>query len=298
MLEGCCQMERKISNGYSSALKQLKYFIAPTTRKIERKSDLEDMRKAIGVLDYPLYENLVDENFSPAILGARFQSEKIWDDAFRTTFSTLGIAQSFNTQDFWDTYSESRLMSHFYEEFVVKSGSGSQGSSEGRKTLHTRYNGPSFAFEVLASPSDINAKLTFTLHHPSEVPDLRHSPLTAIPGNSYRVVVEPTLTRVDDAVRAMPVEDRRCMLRSDQHNLTLFREYSFSACMFECQLRRAEEACGCSAWVNPPMPPRDKGKNFTLCHVGSANCVESVLKKGSTPGECGCMEDCDGIEVN
>ncbi len=294
VLEGCCPMESKISKSYSSALKQLKYFIAPASRKVERRSDLEDMQKARRVLDYPLYKSVADENFSPAIFGARFQSKEITDDAFQTTFSTSGIAQSFNAKDFWDFYKESQLMSQFYKELVEKNSSSSP--SKERKILHARYNGPSFAFEALVNPG--SSKLTFTLHSPSDVPDLRHRPLTAIPGNAYRVVVESTQRKVDDAVRAMPVADRKCMLHLDPHNLTLFKEYSFSACMFECQLQRAVEACGCSAWVNPPMLPREGGKNFTLCHVGSANCVESLLKGGFTPSDCGCMEDCEGVEVD
>ena len=130
-----------------------------------------------------------------------------------------------------------------------------------------------------------------TLQGPDDLPDLRNNPISIVPGNSYDIVVTPSLYTSDQSVLDMDPDRRSCLTREESQGLTLFKEYSYGACKFECQLKKASSACRCVPWNYPQV------QDAPLCHTGGSQCFEEALSEGLPPEECDCPEECSSVRV-
>ena len=80
-------------------------------------------------------------------------------------------------------------------------------------------------------------------------------PLMALEGFEIKLghlnSVSLTATRVDadDDMNDVDINDRKCLFSYENSNLLIFKEYSYSNCMFECQLFYAREKVYFSVFV-------------------------------------------------
>ena len=292
----CCLLEQFLQQNYRLVLSQMKYSISPITWQVEEKGDMEDVLNMLPIDDFPVVPNLESTilNYYPTVFASQDANEpsKQASQLFRT-FSTNGISQSYNIKDFRSIYKDHNLLKIFYEEIVAKTESIPEDSLA--RTLHPKGNGPSFSFEAFIKV-DSSKGVALTVHGSSELPDTRGKPIMILPGNSYDIIVKPSLTTVDATVIDMDVEDRNCLTNLDPHNLTLFKNYTFGACRFECQLRLGLQKCGCIPWDYPS--PTAKNESFPICHKAAGICFEKVLSEGLSKDEsCYCPDDCNSVQV-
>ena len=226
----------------------------------------------------------------PLVLGARFHNKKFQDGRvpFKKNFGTKGLSYSFNPEDFWSTYQGHPTISTYNEEMILQ-------DQPDSGVMSAKNSGPLNGLEVL--PAKEGNGQEAVIHSPYEVPDILQDPMRLVQGNAYKIGVQMLLDKVDGSIRRMSIEDRGCMLAEDEHNLTLFREYSFSSCMFECHWRQALEKCGCFSSQYPP--PIGDLQNLPFCHMGNGElCFLKTVQSGDlAPKDCGCMDDCESIKA-
>ncbi len=303
---GCCDLEREVSRSYRQVLKNMKYYPEMLFRT-EEAANRDDVRAALENLDY---EMLSDDAFVhplPVVLSGKFFGRPAMSDPpahdgtgaagsagedeplFWRGFSTSqGLVHTFNPAPFWSTFRRSEAMRTFHEEVHLKFGNG---DDEERTTVrHPESNGPKYSLEtfVLAKPSH---GVLVTVHDPRLLPDFEENPIQVFPGKTYLVSVTPSLIVVDKGLGSREPAYKECRSGGDPHNLTLFNEYSLSACSFECRMGRAAEACGCVPWDYPQFRP-----GLPVCHFNGRYCFQAEMTRALSPSQCSCLPDCDRIE--
>ena len=111
-------------------------------------------------------------------------------------------------------------------------------------------------------------------------------------GQATRLYFTPTAVRTDQTGRDLPEERRKCRLETENKNLDIFRQYSREACVLECQIQQAYQACGCFPW---DFPHRIQSEDFIFCDLMSNICFDSILKNASTALACDCPMDCNYV---
>ena len=86
-------------------------------------------------------------------------------------------------------------------------------------------------------------------------------------------------------------ERRSCRFRHDIEGLKLFKQYSQSACQFECQIEMATKKCGCVPWDYPHLNTSGLSE---VCEGWGRYCFENVLKDTNRRlANCKyCLPDC------
>ncbi len=296
-MEGCCELEKALNNNYKHVLRQMKYALNPTTWHIEESSEVRDLSLSLKGAGFSAYSmSSITQNYQPTIFGSTYGTghfEK--KPVFYRTPSTSGIAVTFNAKDFLSTYQSGPYIDAFYEEFVNKSVDSAQDAENSHARIFPQGYGPLFSFQALVYINDDDGggggTGFMTLQGPDDLPDLRNNPISIVPGNSYDIVVTPSLYTSDQSVLDMDPDRRSCLTREESQGLTLFKEYSYGACKFECQLKKASSACGCVPWNYPQV------QDAPLCHMGGSQCFEESLSEGLPPEECDCPEECSSVRV-
>ena len=104
------------------------------------------------------------------------------------------------------------------------------------------------------------------------------------PGNSYTYTILASQITTNSRFEDMTPVDRNCSLPAESQQLNMFKEYSKSACEYECALKFAAQACGCLPWNLPNNTvAADK---LPLCNQTN-DCFDFALRNFSTLN-CGC----------
>lgn len=111
-------------------------------------------------------------------------------------------------------------------------------------------------------------------------------------GHSYEVSITPTVVNTDDDVAAIEAAKGRCQ-PADSKTLEFYQNYSQPACLFECRLRKARNACGCTPWEYPqPGPP------WSICPQVGEVCFMDHMKMPVAAKKCGCLPDCSTLRYD
>ncbi|PSN38575.1 Pickpocket protein 28, partial [Blattella germanica] len=94
---------------------------------------------------------------------------------------------------------------------------------------------------MMCFPSNV---LKLAIHNPAEVPDFAFQQYTATIGglNTYRIY--PRLTEVGTSVKGLSVEQRNCYF-SHEKELTYYRTYTETNCIWDCLAITTLNTCGC-----------------------------------------------------
>ena len=288
---GCCRLEREVSRSYGQVLEIMKYHILGglTNDEVRCIQDVKAGLRHVG------YGNIVEDEvkqwwpqvqMSPPTLYGTREAENQTRPSFSKWFSTSqGIVHTFNHVPFWNMFKETPAMKEFHDKLHQRLGlppSLWQPISKGQK----------FALESwIFATSTHGAHIT--IHEPGLLADLDTVQIVVFPGKTYSISITPTLMAIDKAVKQLDIKFRDCMLKNDPHDLVLFRNYSYSSCIFECKMRRAVDICGCIPWDYPQLV-----ENGTICHVHARHRFQEIMTKEVTPSLCNCLPDCEYTKYN
>ena len=101
-------------------------------------------------------------------------------------------------------------------------------------------------------------------------------------------LITPSQVVTSKDARGMSEDQRGCRFFFESKELKLFKDYSQSSCLFECQLKQASRKCQCVPWNYPQLEP------IPLCNYVSQNCFEKVMGDTSVLANCSseCPYDC------
>ena len=96
-----------------------------------------------------------------------------------------------------------------------------------------------------------------------------------------------------DDLHDVPIEKRKCRFQDENDGLEIFKQYSQTACEFECRIKKAEDVCGCYPWYIPPYP---KSTRHIICDVYGNFCFKEITKGVYTECLRNCLPNCHQIE--
>ncbi len=132
-----------------------------------------------------------------------------------------------------------------------------------------------------------NLSIDIALHDPMTIPDLRGSVIEIQPGYMTTVMITPQQIQTsEDALSLNPLV-RNCKFKQETEHLKLFKEYSQSACLLECQLKIAYDYCQCIPWNYPQFQ-----SGMPVCHAFGMFCFEQTLQNYNLNCTEDCLDDC------
>ncbi len=176
----CCHLEREIQTNYQTALGIFKYMLQPPTRRVREKSELQNIAKAIEFLGYPTVEtdNGTRLHIDPAIIACQFGTLFPLTkncELFVKTFSTGGVAYTFNAAEFFGMYQENENMKAFFEEMheTLDDGLEDVHGRRAKTPFRTEFSGPAYGLEVYIRHNaftgvNLYGKVEFAIHPPKE----------------------------------------------------------------------------------------------------------------------------------
>ncbi len=311
--EDCCQMEQKIAANYQSIIKFYKYTMESSVAQIQGASHLKEVQSIVSQLEakgFVLRNGLSEDllrNIKPEILACNYGPPATAVQAncslFTKSFTNNGFGYTFNQLPFNDMFHKSNWSSAAYDELVRKV---DDGDRKGKDILKPALNGPGHSLSmILKTPMNIKGifdYLTFgqrilSIGSPYSIPNLSGQGIVLSPGLHYTVMVAPTVVTMHGNLINYTPSERGCMYKTDTHNLTLFSNYTYENCLFECQMKRAIKECGCVPIYFPRFD------NTPICPIevtiGDFTCFSRVLHSSPNPKGCSdCIVDCESVSYS
>jgi len=94
------------------------------------------------------------------------------------------------------------------------------------------------------------------------------------PGSSTHIDVTMHEIVADESLESLKYSQRQCILPSEYPN----GKYSKSQCQLQCQVRKAEEKCGCISWKYYKMYPPDAKKHLCQQTSLNGNCFDKAVE--------------------
>lgn len=136
---------------------------------------------------------------------------------------------------------------------------------------------------------------TFNLmiHDANEVPDFMGNVIKLEAGKSYSLKIKPVVTIADSSIDSMSVEQRHCAFRNE-HKLKLFKSYTRSACLLECQIENILKSCHCLPW---DLIHHKEYQDVAPCVLSQLQCPQAIIDQASDH-DCDCPFDCNTVKYS
>jgi hypothetical protein len=223
-----------------------------------------------------------------------------------------GIGYSFNNANFWDVYSRSEYNEIFASIMFPKgynksaSPSNKDDSDESQRWVYPREgvlfpqtSGPAYGLtavlqgirilEPTPAMKDIKPYNVFkvSIHDPMSIADLRTTGVDVEVGYLSTFLISPSQIVTSRNAQSLSEKRRECRFQHERKGLKLFKEYTRSGCIFECQLNKALSKCGCIPWDYP-----HPGNLEPVCDRWGKECFEVSMGNTETVEKCDCPYDC------
>ena len=114
--------------------------------------------------------------------------------------------------------------------------------------------------------------------------------LTLRVGYEYFIDVTPKVVSTTDAFKNMGFQQRKCKLRSEIPDGSIFKNYTMKNCQYECNIKKAETLCKCIPW---DFMHNTQAKE---CDLFGRTCFYTAMKNLTKSNQfyCkDCIKECD-----
>ncbi len=295
----------------------MKYTVPPLSQYTSSKSELTDTERIIKKVFYDHYplKYTVPFNRDSRIPFCSYANTSLdyGCNLFSKVFTTSGIGHVFNNIPFWSLYKESEVNKAFYDHLYEM-----QPNFEKELPRSVQAHGRDFSLDLTIWHGDRNYftpdmkevesvvgdQLHLAVHDPAHVPNILSDGIIIKPGLFYEISVVPTVIWTDKSAISLPVSKRDCYTRKENKKLEVFKAYSQTSCIFECQLRRATNLCNCTLWDYPKVEPSfptcvdQHAYNIDMLSLSSNVCFNTAMRKPVRPADCDCPNDCSHIQYS
>ncbi len=163
-------------------------------------------------------------------------------------------------------------------------------------------NGESFSLDFyvrhkayeITREGEAAQKVYMAISEPFAVPNMKAEGIELYAGKFYEISITPSVTTTDESGLHYKPKKRNCLTRTENEMLEVYNAYSQTACIFECQLRKAVEKCNCTAWDYPKV-----NQDVPTCAFDYENaCFKYVMGIPMKPQYCDCLNDCYSIHYD
>ncbi len=292
----CCQIAKDMSVEREAVLRIMKYSIGPQSKHSMEESEKADIQQFAKPFDYTR-ETKTEAEFpstNPLILACKFGKETLNENCqlFRKTFTNAGIGYTFNAEDFWKIHKNTEGNRAFYQQMVKAT----DNDTSDQNPHKIEGNGRGFSLDLLLSLDNdkyYDGK-SLTIHDPATVADIRNEVINLKPGMVHEISIVPSAVVTDEAGLKLSPLKRECLTQSESDDLKIYKTYSQSACLLECQLQNAIAQCRCTRWDYPIYDD-----SIQYCTSGEqAECFEAEMESHLERGKCDCPNDCSITEYS
>ncbi len=131
------------------------------------------------------------------------------------------------------------------------------------------------------------------IHDPFSVADLGNAGVSVEPGTISTILITPSQIITTSTSRSLGEERRACRFKYENDGLEIFKIYTQTSCLFECQLKVALDKC---EWVPWDFP--HPGKIWPVCDLWGRYCFKKLMESKKTPEECKCPYDCTTVRYS
>ncbi len=287
-ISGCCSMAKDLRQRRELIMKLMKYSMqAP--HFLQSREELEkEFSEAPDVFPSYTLKPLTNESAlrsdNPRIHMCQYDREPADEDSmpscrfFVRSYTNEGFGYSFNNRHFWNKHSaDNTFNQRFYSQMhpVPKRGEPdvyypqSSGSFHGLNVVLV-LNKYEEAIQ-LTTRKKTASTFRITLHDPFRPADLRSEGVEVMPGYLSTFLVTPSQVVTSPSIEGVDLRRRNCKFRGENGGLKVFREYTQSACVFECMLAQATDRCKCVPWNYPQLNDTSE-----MCDYMGAYCFEAV----------------------
>ncbi len=289
----CERLQTEIVAHYKEVLKVMKYTLQPLSFIPIFESDFYDYQGARETQSkkYTMRDDAHHKHFRPLLLGCKFgmKRENLRSDCsmFKRAFSFSGLVYVFNSASIKDLFNNNKWTKIFHEEVEKRL---LDDNSTAPNLAKPHLNGPRFALEFLLQvPKEGAAKIS--LQESSKIPDTSGEAFKVFPGTHTSILVTPTQVTITPELLKKHPKQRQCYSRHEKTpHTTLFKYYSNSNCIFECNVKEARSQCGCIPWDFP----RWEGET-PICSYDGAKCFSQVMEESSGQWCSQCLPDCETV---
>ena len=132
--------------------------------------------------------------------------------------------------------------------------------------------------------NEMNLPFGVGIHDPMQVPELMVNIRVGYKA-TFRITPSQTVTSQDTA--HLPKEKRGCQFQHENDELSIFKVYTESSCIFECKLNIALDKCHCMPWDYPHF-----NNSVATCDKFGGLCFKTFMEHPDTTRPCKCLPDC------
>ena len=126
-----------------------------------------------------------------------------------------------------------------------------------------------------------------SIHDPMNVADLQGKMVEVEPGYITTFLITPLQIVTSANARGLSINKRKCMFKHDKQELLLFKRYTQTNCLFECQLKVAYNKCQCVPWDYPHL-----NDSWSICDRFGRKSFLEIMQKVDLNKDCNCILDC------
>lgn len=318
----CFHIGEFLKDKHDVAMKVMKYSMQPPVLMQPYKEYLQDFNHSsqFGGMNKPLefgarhdseYHRIHTKTFNPRIFACALGSSLMDQEKLRPSdcklfsrsYSSYGVAYTFNSKPHGEILRNTSENRHQMDVLGISTRSSSH--------LH-RVTPETGSFNILQLTLQLSethfhgslthgnseSKFRLSLHDPDSLADLRDDFITLHAGKHHILKVEASLDKASDGIRSMHETVRGCLFPEESEGrLDLFKSYSQSGCLLECNLKEAYKICRCLPWnylhFNASLVYTSKLGLTDLCDFEGNFCVERVLESKNNYEGCGCLPSCN-----
>ncbi len=227
----------------------MKYTYRPPSTVVSLKSELEDLNTMYSIMNYSRLG--INKHTRPALVKCKYpESSNSFSpcNQFQFNYNMEKIGYSYNQPGFYQMFKENAVTNAAYRAFVEEATIGKENNP---KKISGYGSSFSLTFFVKIDPSisyDTRAPNLVSIHSPFELADFNANGIQLRGGYTYTIFVQPSLIETDASALALGFEKRGCMSREDGYDLKAFRQYTQSACLYECRMEHAISLFNCTVW--------------------------------------------------
>lgn len=212
---------------------------------------------------------------------------------FEPVLSDKGLCYAWNHNNMFNVYQDFGYLEAFGKAFH-------QGrKSKNIKTASLKTITLIFDKHENYLPDRIKAEKTFLLgiNSANDFFDMTSNPTLIQRGYKTRITVKPLSVVSDSNTESLSVADRKCRFENElPENMTFFKTYSLSSCMFDCMLKYSASQCKCIPW---DLPRTNNDMLFPICDSAGNFCFHSKMKDHTFMGSsCYCLPSCNSIKFS
>ena len=263
------------------------------------------------------YEKEYFTRFVPVCSQSRLQSdmkssrrEVLTDQAcsdFSPSLSNHGLCMTRNAEDLDDVFKSNPHLSAFKRAFRPKKfiGGVKYISDDSKKHYFSFFmDGNLYKDLKRGIEWNITKETNFdiAIHEPHDIPDVRgwyNEILVAPAGQITTIKIKHSQLTTDESARSIEPTRRNCRFADENENLISIKWYSKVNCLMDCNMKFAEQLCGCRPWDYPTASQANETSTdppSKICDFFGNTCFNMALED-NVASQCNkkCIPGCNEI---